>query len=189
APAPAPQAAAGGGRALTGKGSFEVAAPPSAIWRALLDPETLRKVVPGAHTVNVVGENHYQAEVSLGVGPIKGRFVADVRLSDLETERFARLAGGMTGPLGGSEGTGDVTITPTDAGCRLDYVYSVVVSGKVASVGGRMMERAAEIIIGQFFERLAATVGAPAVGGTASARAGGLAGALAFLRSLLGRGQ
>ncbi|MGQ7792480.1 xanthine dehydrogenase family protein molybdopterin-binding subunit [Faunimonas sp. B44] len=188
ATAPVPEAASGG-RALTGQGTFEVAAPPSAIWNALLDPETLRRVIPGAHTVDVVGENHYRAEVSLGVGPIKGRFVADVRLSDLETERFARLDGGMSGPLGGSTGSGEVTLTPTADGCRLDYTYSVVVNGKVASVGGRMMERAAQIVIGQFFERLAGTVGAPVAGRSPGAGGGIFARVAALLRGLFGGGR
>ncbi len=171
------------GRALSGEGSFEVAAPPAAVWRALLDPQMLQTVIPGAHVVEVVDKHHYRAEVSLGVGPVKGRFMVNVRLSELESERFAHLSGGMTGPLGGSQGAGNVTLTPTERGCRLDYGYSVVVTGKVVAVGGRMLDRAAEIVIGQFFERLAATVGAPRR--APSPQPGVIARVLALLRDLV----
>lgn len=149
----------GGDHALTGQGDFIVAAEPSQIWDSLLDPEKLKSVIPGCHTVSVISDNHYRAEVSLGVGPIKGRFVADVLLSDLKLNRFARLSGGMTGPLGGSEGEGAVTLEKLPEGTKVSYSYGVNVSGKVAAVGGRMLERAAALVIGQFFERLAKVVG------------------------------
>jgi 2-furoyl-CoA dehydrogenase large subunit len=179
-------APSGNGQALTGEGSFSVRASTKEIWNALLDPRTLKKIIPGAHTVEVVGEGHYRAEVALGVGPIKGRFVANVELSELETERFAHLSGGLSGPLGGAKGDGDVTLTPTEHGCRLDYSYSVEVIGKVASVGGRMMDRATEIIIGQFFERLAASVGAEPVKPAKAPRAGLFSSLANLLRALFG---
>lgn len=155
------------GHALTGQGEFVVAAAPAQIWSSLLDPAKLKSVIPGCHTVSIVAPNHYRAEVSLGVGPIKGRFVADVKLSDLEENRFARLSGGMSGPLGGSEGEGTVSLETLPDGTKVTYRYSVGVSGKVAAVGGRMLERAAGMVIGQFFERLAKVVG-PEGGAAAS---------------------
>lgn len=165
---PAPAA---GGRALTGDGQFVVPAAPEEIWRSLLDPQKLKAVIPGCHTVSVVAPNHYRAEVSLGVGPIKGRFVADVALSDLDENRFARLSGGMTGPLGGSKGEGTVTLERLPNGTQVSYRYAVDVSGKVAAVGGRMLDRAAGLVIGQFFERLAKVVGPDMANGKATAAA------------------
>jgi 2-furoyl-CoA dehydrogenase large subunit len=119
------------------------------------------------------------AEVSLGVGPIKGKFSADVRLSDLVEHRSAHLGGALTGPLGEASGAGDVRLIAVPEGCRVEYDYSVNVTGKVAAVGGRMLDRAADIIIGKFFERLASHVAddAPAAaagqGAAASAPAEG----------------
>ncbi|MFM1815700.1 MAG: hypothetical protein RLZ98_2395 [Pseudomonadota bacterium] len=151
-------AAAGDGPALRGKGAVDVPAPPEKVWQALLDPESLKKVIPGCHSVSLVGPNHYKAEVSLGVGPIKGRFTAHVKLSDLVEPKSAVLSGSLSGPLGNAEGSGNVSLAPKDEGTHIEYTYAVAVAGKVASVGGRMLERAAGIVIGQFFSRLAATV-------------------------------
>ncbi len=47
----------------------------------------------------------------------------------------------------------------TETGTRIDYAYGVDVSGKVAAVGGRMIEGAAKILINQFFKRLVSHLG------------------------------
>ena len=140
--------------AITGDGEVVVKADPAAIWDALLDPQSLKAIIPGCHAVEAVSENHYRAEVSLGVGPIRGRFTADVHLSDLVEHRAAKLSGTLSGPLGKAEGRGRVTLAGEGDSTRIGYTYGVDVGGKVASVGGRMIRRAAQLIIGEFFERL-----------------------------------
>jgi 2-furoyl-CoA dehydrogenase large subunit len=150
------------GREIAGRGSFEVKAPPSEVWRSLLDPAALRAVIPGCHSLEAAGHNAYRAEVSLGVGPVRGRFRAQVRLSELELERAARLSGELAGPLGAAVGSGSVRLAPSAGGTRLDYDYVVTVSGKAAAVGGRLLDGAADIIIRKFFEGLARYVTAPA---------------------------
>ena len=43
------------------------------VWRALLDPDSLKAVIPGCHELRKTGENDYiAAKVSLGVGPVRG---------------------------------------------------------------------------------------------------------------------
>jgi 2-furoyl-CoA dehydrogenase large subunit len=147
--------AAEGGRNLRGRGSFEVPAPPAAVWRSLLDPESLKAVIPGCHELQRLGENDYRALVSLGVGPVRGNFEATVKLSDLVTEKSGRIGGALTGPLGGASGSGNLRMEKTASGTRIDYDYAVTATGKVVSVGGRLLDGAAAIIIRQFFERLA----------------------------------
>jgi 2-furoyl-CoA dehydrogenase large subunit len=139
------------------------------VWETLLDPKALAAVIPGCHVLDLVGENSYRAEVSLGVGPVRGRFVAHVALSDLDPPNAATLAGGLTGPLGSSRGSGQVRLTPEGEGTRVNYRYSVEIGGKVAAIGGRMLEGAAKVVVGQFFERLTRQVGgaaAPAAAGS-----------------------
>ncbi|MFG1431156.1 molybdopterin cofactor-binding domain-containing protein [Xanthobacter sp. V2C-8] len=159
--ADAPAAAGLGGRSLHGSGAVEVAAPPQAVWAALLDPETLRRAIPGCSALTATGPHAYAAEVALGVGPVRGRFSAQVELSDLDPPRSGRIGGALSGPLGTAAGGGRLVLTPTAEGTRIAYDFSVEVGGKVASVGGRMLDGAARIVIGQFFERLAGAL-APA---------------------------
>jgi 2-furoyl-CoA dehydrogenase large subunit len=46
-----------------------------------------------------------------------------------------------------------------DGGTRVIYVYEVSVAGKVAAVGGRMLDGAARALIGQFFNSLVRQTG------------------------------
>jgi 2-furoyl-CoA dehydrogenase large subunit len=174
------------GRDITGSGSFEVKAPLAEVWRSLLDPDALRNVIPGCHELHREGENTYRADVSLGVGPVRGRFKANVALSDLDIERATRLAGSLSGPLGAASGGGHVRLSATATGTRLDYDYAVTVSGTAAAVGGRLLDGAAEIIIRKFFEGLAKHVSPQ---DAADVSGGGLTGLWRRILSLFGGGR
>ena len=143
-----------GGRSLTGTGHTLVQAQQQEVWNLLIDPETLAKVIPGCRNLDVVGDNAYRADVDMGVGPVRGRFRANVRLSDLREPRSARLTGDIAGSLGSGEGVGFVTLEPHGDATKVHWQYDVNVSGKVASVGGRMLDGAARVLIGQFFNAL-----------------------------------
>jgi 2-furoyl-CoA dehydrogenase large subunit len=151
-------AAGGAAHALEGRGDTLVPASPQKVWDTLLDPARLAAVIPGCHKLDLVGPNQYRAEVSLGVGPVRGRFIAEVGLSDMDPPNAATLSGGLTGPLGSSRGSGRVRLAAEGAGTRVSYDYSIEISGKVAAIGGRMLEGAARVVVGQFFQRLVSQV-------------------------------
>ena len=65
---------------------------PSAVWAMLLDPATLQAVIPGCQRVDKISDTHFRADVTLGIGPVTGRYRADVELSDLEPPRAVTLA-------------------------------------------------------------------------------------------------
>ncbi|NRP21389.1 Caffeine dehydrogenase subunit alpha [Ensifer adhaerens] len=150
---------ASGERMLTGSGSAEVTATRASVWAMLLDPNTLKAIIPGAHEVRKVSDTHFRAEVTLGIGPVKGRYRADIRLSDMVEPEAVTLSGGTEGALGSGRGTGRVTLTETATGTRIDYRYEAAIGGKVASVGGRLLDGAARVVIGQFFQALARHAG------------------------------
>ena len=184
---PAVQSAASG-REVRGQGSVEIAASVSEVWRGLLDPETLRAVIPGCQTLIRENENSYRAVVSLGVGPVRGTFQANVALSDLDFEKSGRLSGGLTGQLGGATGSGLMRLSPSGNGTRIDYDYEVAVSGKAASIGGRLMQGASALVIGQFFDRFGKQLGAP-VHSVAGASPGLFARIASWFASLFGSGK
>lgn len=162
-PAPAGAArpaAPPGGRGLTGGGEVSIAAPREIVWDTLLDPDTLARIVPGCHEVKRISETHFRADVTLGVGPVKGRYSVDVKLSDLVKPASATLSGKARGGLGSGEGAGKIVLEALpEGGTLMRYEYEAAVGGKVAAVGGRMLDGAAKIVIGQFFKALAAQTG------------------------------
>ena len=171
---------AGNGRALHGRGATEIAATPERIWHELLDPATLAAVIPGAHGVEKVSDTEFHADVTLGVGPVKGRYHAKICLSDMDPPKAVTLSGQVTGLLGSGGGTGRIRLTPVGEGrTELAYDYEAEIGGKVAAVGGRLLDGAARFVIRQFFEALSRKL----AGGEAP-RGGGL---FARLRGLFGR--
>jgi 2-furoyl-CoA dehydrogenase large subunit len=157
-----------GAKALSGTGTLTVPAEPKRVWQGLLDPKVLARTIPGCHSLDQVGTNSYRADVSLGVGIVRGRFVARVGLSELAAPSSATLSGGLEGPLGASTGTGHVRLAPHGAGTKIDYDYRVEISGKAAAVGGRMLEGATRILINQFFQRLTSEMSGGSADGPAS---------------------
>lgn len=148
------------GRALAGSGAAQVEAAPEAVWAMLLDANMLASIIPGAHGVQKLTPTHFRADVTLGVGPVKGRYKADIQLSDLDPPHAATLSGSLTGALGIGGGNGRITLVPDEAGgTRIGYTYEAAVGGKVAAVGGRLLDGAARVIIGEFFTALARKAG------------------------------
>ena len=129
----------------------------------LLDPETLRAVIPGCHSVEKLSDTHFRADVTIGIGPVKGRYRAEVKLSELDPPRAVTLGGSADGGLGFGSGEGRITLTASpEGGTAIRYVYKAAIGGKVASIGGRLLDGAARVIIGQFFASLARTAGGAA---------------------------
>jgi len=153
-------ASAGRDRALQGAGKMRVAAAPRAVWQALLDTKTLASIIPGCHNVEQVSPTHFRADVTLGVGPAKGRYRADVRLTDLVSPTSATLVGKASGALGSAVARGHLRLDDEGATVTIiTYDYEAEVGGKIAAVGSRLLDGAARIIIRQFLEALAARVG------------------------------
>jgi 2-furoyl-CoA dehydrogenase large subunit len=154
-----------GERSLGGEGEAIVAAPAERVWAMLLDPSTLQTVIPGCHHVEKISDSHFRADVTIGIGPVKGRYRAEVKLSELDPPRAVTLGGSAEGALGFGHGEGRINLVPNQNGTTtLRYVYNAAIGGKVASIGGRLLDGAARVIIGQFFAALAREAGGGAAG-------------------------
>jgi 2-furoyl-CoA dehydrogenase large subunit len=155
----ADQPAKSGDRRLRGEGMATVGVPPERVWAMLLDPETLKAVIPGCRSVEKISDTHFRADVTLGIGPVTGRYRANVKLSDLDPPRAVTLGGAAEGALGFGSGEGRITLEPDGDGTKMHYVYDAAIGGKVASIGGRLLDGATKVIIGQFFAALARQAG------------------------------
>ena len=149
-------AASGGssGKGLRASGTVDLTATPEAVFGVLLDPLALAQVIPGCRELKPLGDNRYRADVTVGVGLIKARYSAEITLSEIDAPRTVVLAGKGLSSMGSARGTGRVTLEPVGGGTRLSYDYTAEVSGKVAAVGGRMLEGAARIVLQQLFAQL-----------------------------------
>ena len=154
------EATPGSGSILRARDSVELPGTPNEVFDALLNPQTLAAIIPGCHGLEMTGENEYRADVTVGVGMIRARFDARVSLHDLNPPDSLQLRGYGSSAMGSAEAFATVTLTALEGNrTRLDYDYEATVGGRIASVGGRMLQSASKMIIGQVFSRFSRRMG------------------------------
>jgi 2-furoyl-CoA dehydrogenase large subunit len=139
---------------LAASGTFDLNVSPEQIFAILNDPAKIAQVIPGCENFSTIGENHYRADVAISIGIVKVRYQVEVKLSELHPPRSFVLSGKGISGMGVSEGSARIRLAPRDGGSILNYEYGANVSGKVAAIGGRMLESASKFVLKQLFERL-----------------------------------
>jgi len=134
-----------------------LAAPPDAVFAALLEPEVLKACVPGATEVSGTPDDGFSATVVQKVGPVKATFKGVVTLSDMVPGQAITIDGeGKGGAAGFAKGGAKVTLAPANegAGTELSYDVEAKVGGKLAQLGSRIIDGFAKKMADQFFANL-----------------------------------
>ena len=133
----------------------QISVPPSEVYAALLDPEMLKKCVPGAQEVTGSVEEGYEATVVQKVGPVKATFKGEVTISDLVPDTSLKIDGsGKGGAAGFAKGGAEVRLVEKDGGTELSYDVEAKVGGKLAQLGSRIIDGFAKKMADQFFQNL-----------------------------------
>ena len=140
-------------------GAQKVAAPRAAVWRALMDPAVLQRILPGCEKFEAAGEHHYAAEFRAGIGAFKSSFQGEVKLSNIKPEKSYTLSSKAKGSGAFVEGTAHVELEDAGKETNLKYAAEVKVGGALAALGGRLMEAAAHKNIADTFANLAKEFG------------------------------
>jgi 2-furoyl-CoA dehydrogenase large subunit len=143
---------------LSGQDQIEIPAPCQQVWDALLNPGTLKQIIPGCESVEQSGADLYRARVRISVAGIGATYEAQIRISDREPSSRLRLSGSAESKLGGGEGEAHVTLAERDGATTLSYVYRANVSGRLASFGHRMLDGVVRLLLATFFDRLRAVL-------------------------------
>lgn len=131
----------------------DIAAPPGAVWSALVDPDVLKECIPGCQEMTGTPDTGYEAVVVQKVGPVKATFRGNVTLSNIVEGQSCTITGeGKGGPAGFAKGGADVVLTPTGDGTRLSYDVKAKVGGKLAQLGSRVIDGFAKKMADQFFD-------------------------------------
>ena len=133
-------------------------APRTLVWDMFLDPVILAAIMPGCERLERVGENVFEGEMKLKVGPVQGVFQGVVELSHLNAPEIYHMKIKGKGPQGIVDGSGEVRLEETDAGTVMFYNGVAQVSGRIASVGQRLMDSSARAITRQSLQNLDAQV-------------------------------
>ena len=87
-------------------GEFKIPAVKQQVWDALNNPEILKKALPGCEKLHMVSNTEFDSVVSTKLGPVRARFEAKVKLSDIEPPNSYKISiEGRGGPAGFASGT------------------------------------------------------------------------------------
>jgi uncharacterized protein len=136
------------------EGTHKIGAPQDRVFAALIDPAILQKCIPGCEQMEKTGENQYHAKLTVGVGPVKGVFSANVSLEDITAPTHYKLVVEGKGQPGFVKGTGTLDLTSDGEGTSIRYTGDVRVGGLLASVGQRLIQATSDMLAGRFFSCL-----------------------------------
>ncbi len=136
-------------------GEYTFNGPREEVWDLLQDPDVLKAAMPGAKSLDKIGDDQYEAQLQVRVGPVNGVFATKISLIDkTPPERYTILVDSK-GPTGFAKGTALVTLTEQEAGTTLmRYEATLQVGGRIASVGQRMIDTVSKSMTRQSLEAM-----------------------------------
>ena len=138
------------------EGAHQLNASRERVYESLIDPELLRRCIPGCERLERTGENIYSATIRAGVGSIKGVFNGNVRLEDMRPPEHYRIVVDGKGTPGFIKGAGDLDLEGQGETTVIKYTGDIQIGGTIASVGQRMIQGTAKMMATQFFTALEA---------------------------------
>ena len=143
-------------------GSVIIAAPRDAVWAALNDAESLKAAIPGCEELTGSPDEGFEAVVKQKVGPVRATFKGKVALSDVDAPNGYHIAGeGSGGVAGFAKGGADVRLAEVEGGTELSYAVEAKVGGKLAQLGGRIIDSFARKMADQFFDNFRQAIEGP----------------------------
>ncbi|WP_457389885.1 CoxG family protein [Roseateles sp. P5_E1] len=129
-------------------------------WAALNDTAMLQAAVPGCEALTSTGDNAFDLLMAVSIGPVKARFKGKLQLSELTPPLSYRIGfEGSGGAAGHGKGQAFVqlqAVSPSET--VLSYDVTASVGGKVAQIGSRLVDAAAQKLAQDFFIRLQAAL-------------------------------
>lgn len=133
------------------EGSHVFDAPRERVWEILNDKDALQRHIPGCDSLELVGDDEFQAVMTVGVARIKGRYDAKFKITDKQAPVGYTLKIEGTGKPGFVKGEGRVTLVELDGKTELQYSGELQIGGVIASIGQRLIGGIVGRMTRQFF--------------------------------------
>lgn len=142
------------------KGEQAIAASRQKVWEALNDPTVLAQCIPGCQSLEADGDSRFVAVAEVKIGPIGARFKGNVQLSDLDAPNGYTITGSGSGGIAGSaKGGAKVRLLDgSDGGTLVTYDVDAQVGGRMAQLGGPIIDATAKNLAGKFFAKFGEVV-------------------------------
>ena len=137
-------------------GSYQINLEKQKVWKALNDPEILKKSIPGCEDFKKNSATEFTATATNKIGPFNATFTGDIQLKDINAPNSYTIEGSGNSPVGFASGEAKVNLEDSEGGTKLIYEVEANVGGKIAQVGSRLIDmtakKMADIFFGKFSE-------------------------------------
>jgi carbon monoxide dehydrogenase subunit G len=134
---------------------YPVSAGLDAAWTILSNMHELATCMPGAQISEEIDPTHFKGSVRVKVGPAVAAFAGTIEILTLDPAARTLKMMGKGADKGGSSASMELTakLVPAENGhSTLEGHAEVIVNGKFAQFGGRMMTSVSDMILAQFAE-------------------------------------
>jgi uncharacterized protein len=139
---------------------YPVAAPLDQAWAVLSDIFATAACMPGAQITEQIDATHFKGTVRSKVGPAVMTFNGDIELQGLDAAAKELKMLGKGADKSGSSASMQLTAhlepAPEGGGCVLAGVATIIVSGKLAQFGSRLLVPVSDAMLAQFADNFRA---------------------------------
>ena len=142
------------------EGTYTFPGPREVVWTLLLDPEVLAKTMPGATSIARVSEDRYEGKMGVGIGPITAaEFDVVITMTEKVVPESYRMQIEGRGRFGFTRGHAAVRLAADGNSTIMHYEADMMVGGKIAAVGQRLLDSVSRMMLKQGLEAMSAELG------------------------------
>ena len=136
-------------------GSYKLNVKKEVVWKALNDPNILKRCIPGCETFVKDSSNTFNVTATNQIGPMNATFSGIVTLSKIKENESYTLSGEGQSSVGFANGSADVKLIEENGITTLTYEVDIDVGGKIAQLGSRLINGVAKKMSDYFFGHFA----------------------------------
>jgi uncharacterized protein len=136
------------------EGSYTFNVPREKVWQVLLDPKIMAQCMPGCEKMSEIGPDQYEATMKVGVASVKGTYKGKVSIKEKQAPSHYVLSGEGSGGPGFMQGDVSIDLAENNGQTVLKYSTDAKVGGLIASIGQRMLNGVAKMMLDQFFKKI-----------------------------------
>jgi len=142
------------------EGTYTFPGPREVVWTLLLDPDVLAKTMPGTTSIARVSEDRYEGKMGVGIGPITAaEFDVVITMTEKVVPERYRMQIEGRGRFGFTRGNAAVRLTADGNSTIMHYEADMMVGGKIAAVGQRLLDSVSRMMLKQGLEAMSAELG------------------------------
>jgi hypothetical protein len=136
------------------EGSYRFNAPRERVWQVLLDAKIMAQCMPGCEDLKETAPDQYEAVMKVGVASVKGTYNGKVSIKDKREPSHYVICGEGSGTPGFMQGEVSIDLEEVQGQTQLKYSTDAKVGGLIASIGQRMLNGVAKMMVEQFFKKM-----------------------------------